>query len=181
MRTSHLMMTKIRCVPTDLEPVCFRSCAEGKSGPTHHWTKNKTPEWGHHCHHQPDTPLWVVKSPYSTKQEKAFPCAICFSEKQAMSYICNKLSSVFHTRQNLGFKKINTKKKRDRQQKNKCLQVYIVPCCICITPSQSTDLDCDTSWHEVYWQNVFFFFSFFCKENKADLIKQMRFKKSCRG
>lgn len=33
-----------------------------------------------------------------------------------MSYICNKLTSVFHTRQNLVLKKINTKKK-------KCLQV----------------------------------------------------------
>lgn len=89
-----------------------------------------------------------------------------------MSYICNKLSSVFHTNQNFCFGKINTKT-------SKCLEVYIVQCCICTV---ILNLDCDSSTQSVLTKmSLFFFFSRRSQENKADLIKQMGVEKGCRG
>lgn len=84
LRTSHLMMRKIRCIPQMWSQYFFFwTCAEGQM----EWLfaeQKKLLEWNRH--HQPDTPLSGQIS-LQHKARKAFPCAICFSEKQAMSDI----------------------------------------------------------------------------------------------
>lgn len=134
--------------PTDLEPVFSSEVVQWEK-----WNNPLLNENNAGVESSPPparNPLLSGQISLQHKARKAFPCAICFSEKQAMSYICNKLSSVCHTGQNLVLKIINTKNQK------KCLQVYIVQCCICITLSQSTDLDCDISC--VLTKCLFFFF-----------------------
>lgn len=91
-----------------------------------------------------------------------------------MSYICNKLSSVFHTRQNLVLKK--NKYKITRREKKECLQVLH---CAVLRMHNTLTVDWSGLWHvdtKCPDKMSFFFLSFFffLKKNKADLIKQVR-------
>lgn len=155
--------------PTYLEPVLFFwSCAEGKvKRPITEWKQRLSGVATATTTTATATTTSSINTPLSGqislqhKARKAFPCAILFQWK-------NRQCPIFATSSPPYFvldKTLFWKNKYKKQQQKKCLQVYIVQCCICITPSQSTDLDCELFWQIVLTMSLFFFLR---KESRFD-------------
>ena len=126
--------------PIDVETVfSFRMCAEWKWNENHAGVKSSSP---------PATYPFEVKN-LNTNKEKHFHVQFFFF----FSPVKAKQCLIFATSSSPYFKLDKTFFWKNKYKK-KCLQIYIVHWCGCITPSQSADLGHHTSLHKVSWQKV---------------------------